>query len=330
MATKLLLIEGFDGYASMADMVAAGKWAFGAMTSGASLPAGRLGGKALRVDNQAEFSGISKMVATNRVLTGFAYYWGGGYGLTVWGAFGTGNTPSATLDVTPMGYFQVFGYNGGTANSAVTMTPNSWNYIEVDCDRTTGHLLVRLNGEAVLDATVNMSGQGDNLVHIRLAPQTGSLIDDIYMLDGIGGDPVLLGDVRVETFKPTSTDTLTGFAVTGAASAHAAMVDGDDGTYISSSTPGDKAVFDSTDALSTTPLAIHGVGITLKGSKSDAGVRTLKGVLVIGGTEYQSPETLYLPAAMASLQTVWAVNPAGGLWDRAAVEAAKFGVVVNS
>lgn len=330
---NIFLIEGFDAYATVADMAAAGKWTFSNVAA-ASLVPGRLGGQCLQSTDRFGFSGLSKMMPYQHAITGFAYKWPGGP-KAIYKAMSYGGEPVVQVLANPGGYLTVEVYRGGLfpiMSSVRTINPDTWNYIEVELkwvSQGIGQIKVWLNGEEVMAGDANCEGQGPEWVRTILMGDQDGLIDDIYMAEG-GAGVLPLGDVRIEAFLPTSTETLTGFTVTGAATAHEAMADGSDATFIEGSASGDKALFDTTDVLSQTPKAVIAVGLTFKGSKSDAGIRTLKGILKIGAAEYQSSDTMYLPPTISSMQTVWRNNPAtGGAWTRAAVEALRFGVVID-
>lgn len=227
-----------------------------------------------------------------------------------------------------------------------------WHYMEVYYKSgPTQELKVWVNGELVLamagtDLQSYHSGQSssnvlDNTIYqvghgveAYTSWSTGLTIDDIYIASVIPGTGQSLGDLRVEPIRATSSDIVTGFTTFNAINAVDAVADdapAGDTTYLQADGIGSKAIFDSTDALRSTPKDIYAFAVTGTARKSDLGTRTIDNCVKLNGTEYYSGNPEYLAAELTSFQRVWTVNPQTGTeWTRAQVEAARFGAKVIS
>lgn len=186
-----------------------------------------------------------------------------------------------------------------------------------------------VHSQYALEDTIYQVGHG---VEAFTSWSSGLSIDDIYIasVPATGGQS--LGDLRVEPIRATSSDVITGFTTFNAINAVDAISDDSpvgDTTYLQADGIGSKAIFDSTDALRSTPKNIYAFAVTGIARKSDLGTRTIDNCVKLNGTEYYSGQPEYLAAALTSFQRVWTLNPETGTeWTRAQIEAARFGAKV--
>jgi hypothetical protein len=251
-----------------------------------------------------------------------------------------GPTDQVVLNVDPNGRLAIT--VGGTTLAAGTtsLLTSTYYYIEFKAtiDNASGSASCRIGGSAECGATGVATRQTGNSSANRFqlaahADFNGGSFDDLYVLDGqTSGAHDFLGDMRVETLYPSGDGVHGDFAVTGAASGHAAVAehpeDGDT-SYIASSTPGQKSSFSYTD-LSSTPTSIAGVQLNVVGRKDDAGSRSLASLVVAGGVDYDLP-ALPVYDSYSHAVAVLEENPAtGAAWTAGDVNALEAGVTLVS
>lgn len=352
MAT-LELIEGFDLYSDITALNANGKWTGNSLTvTDADFVSGRTTGPnsgALRwLVGSVRGRFLSRgLVNTGRALCGFAFrVTAGSSDIRALVAFAEPGglysigTLALTADFRLMFLPGEFAPALATTSEGVSL--NNWNYVEFDYkagEGGTGSVRVWLNNQLVINlpsANTTTGGFATIGAFAIGRPRSGINqpsnieFDDVYVLNALGDpSPAPYGDSRVDTFLASSTIELAGFSTTGAATAHAAVSDdspGGDTSYIEGTASGATATFDSADVFSATPGAIHAVAVTLRGFKTDAGLRNVSPVLRSGGVNHVGA-AFSPPQTVGMAQAFWETNPdGGGAWTRSAVEGAGFGV----
>jgi hypothetical protein len=224
-------------------------------------------------------------------------------------------------------------------SSSVAFAPNVYYYVEWKVTIANSILantcVLRANGTECLtlaagtdtQATANASANG-----LSLAGH-GSVLDydDLYLCDGTGGAPYndFLGDCRVDTLLPNAEGSTQQWTPSTPGT-HYTLVDETAPTttdYVSSVTPTHRELFGMQD-LTVQTGTIYGVQLGLAVQKSDAGARSIKGVIRSGASEMGSADTALSTGQLYLLQ-VQAIDPAtGGLWNEGAVNNLQVGAEV--
>ena len=227
----------------------------------------------------------------------------------------------------------------GSPGTAV-LTINQFYFIEFKftIDNSAGVAIVRVNG--VVD--INLSSQDTQstanayINQFRIDSHVNSVtVDDLYILDTTGGAPTndFLGDVRVEATFPSGNGNSSQLVGQDADSTDNYLnvdettPDGDT-TYNESSTVNDKDTYAFGDLTSTTGT-VYGVQICPYARKTDAGVRSIKSVARLSGTETDSADKT-LNSTYAYLTDIRETKPGGGAWSITDVNNAEFGVKVSA
>lgn len=333
----LLFIDGFDHYVT-ADILK--KWS--AYTGAAILTtSGRRGGGALEVGkgDTAQFNFTSTLGA---LICGFAVKVDQITSRQPIVQFLDSVTPQVSVNVNPDGSLEVRrGLAGGTVLS--TSLPGvaqlqAWFYLEVKAvfGNTTGAFEVRVNGNTVITATNVDTQDSANAyatmlkLYVGSTDSGGNVFDDFYLLDTSGTtNNDFLGDVRVDAYYPTSEGTVQAWTPTPTGT-HYTTVDETAPNltdYVSSATVGNKELFGVTDLVNT-PLSIFGVQANSAAWKTDAGLRAIKNLVRIAGTDYPS-SAINVAETQRYACNIWEKNPAtSAAWTDTAVNGAEFGVEV--
>lgn len=188
-----------------------------------------------------------------------------------------------------------------------------WYYLEwqVLLHNSIGTVEVRINTNPVIDAdTLDTAEQDTNQADtlrfgaVRRSAGTGSLLDDIYILNGIdagdGDNLTFLGDKIVEGVRPTS-DAAAGWAPSSMAAENFEMVDDatpdGDSTYVESTTNNQKDLYGFPN-VSHAKAGISGVKIhhlarlTASGSR-DIETKVKQGETEVAGATHTVDETSY-------------------------------------
>jgi hypothetical protein len=206
---------------------------------------------------------------------------------------------------------------------------------------STGSVELKINGVVVITASgldTRNAGTGiPSILHfgqlLAQASSTGGLIDDTYYLDNQGSAPhnTYLGDVRVETLRPSGAGNSTQFIPSAGANfenVDELVVDGDT-TYNSETTVSDKDTF----AMGNLPEAIDAIFATMQLTywrKDNAGPRSGRQVIRSGGTDYEGSTVIMLDAYKFDEQ-IRIVDPATTVaWTESGVNAIEAGYKVQA
>ncbi len=233
----------------------------------------------------------------------------------------------------------------GGSSTIIAQTVNNpypvgtWAYVEFrfKLANTGGIGEIRING--VVDGTFagdTNAGAGSsiNMRHFFFRPGTSSLeFDDMYWLreDGVGLN-TYLGDVFVETIRPTGDGNSTDWTPFGAGS-HFVEVDdvGFDGnaTYISTSTSTDQDLFTYPNLTDITANVIKAVQLSSVDRNEAVGLANLDAVVRTGTpVEFQgTKQGLVQDTPFEGHYQIWDQNPETSLdWTRTEIDASEFGI----
>jgi hypothetical protein len=339
---SIILIEGFDYYASVAN-VAASNWTINS-TSGASLTAGRFAGQAFRHSGNSQRLLSRSIPGTNTLTLGVAIRFedpenvSGNHPLVSFNTAAAAAQFRVGLNISNQVFIQL-GTSTILATSSIpggVFTADVWYYLEVEAfvHDTTGFVRVYLDGNLLVEIeNADTRGQGgtDLVEMIRFHGNTGGgtsdgpnivNIDDIYVLD----DTTRLGQCRVSTLLPNADTADADWTPLGAGS-HFAEVDDDNGdtSYIASDTIGDLDMFDAQD-LAFTPQTVHAVQVSWRARKDDAANREVRSKIRSDAATAQGA-TRTLTSSYLYYHDVFEQDPdAAGPWTGAAVAAMAIGV----
>lgn len=340
----LRIIEGFDN----------SRLPFGWTTSGSrSFPAGRLGGRALMMNQ----SGSGSSACTVTAPLGFAIA-AGSVGVA---AYAQAANPGT---MTPAGFRFVQLRSGATCHLGVqidefsriqlatgagvvlgtgpVIDPAAWQHYEITfvIDDVAGSAQLRVNGALVVDvsgvdtrnganATVDtlwVGGASAAQLNVRSAA-----IDDLFVTDADGAAPYngSLGDCRVETLRPVGNGAANEWVGSDANSVDNWQLVDDDATstdYVASDVPGARDLYALTDPTGVDMGDVLAVQVELFAAKSDAG--NPAGDLLAVLRNAAGTEASTTAATPAELNTAYAwrlggiatTDPAGDPWtiDRVA------------
>lgn len=226
----------------------------------------------------------------------------------------------------------------GTA-STWTISTGVYMHIEsaVTIGNSTGAVAVRLNGIEVLNVTGIDTQQTGNAYCTQFECLTRNTnnnevwMDDLTLMDDTGtAFNGFIGDKRIIEQLPTGDGSVVTMTPSTGTDLYACVDDSTpngDTDYISSSTPGDRALF-TFPALPVVTGDVLGMNVVFVGRKDDAGTRTVRGSVRSGGTDANGT-TVSLPTSYARLSGQFLTDPdTGSPWTIASVNAAETGVEV--
>lgn len=227
----------------------------------------------------------------------------------------------------------------GSAGSSV-LAINQWYHLQfkVTIHDSTGIAEVLLNGVAEITLSGQDTKNTANATADKLRMFSGSggnanWIDDLYVCDGTGGGTYadFLGDLRIESILPNGNGTTSNLVGNdGNSTDNYLLVDeatpNDDTDYVESSTVGDKDTYNY-GALTSATGSVLGVMPMLYSRKTDAGVRSLKSVVRVSGTEEDSAAQT-LNASYLYQSDIRTTKPGGGAFSIADVAGMEVGAKV--
>lgn len=228
------------------------------------------------------------------------------------------------------------GWDQWISTSVATAAVRGWHYVELQVVQGTsnGTLNVRLNGVLAITLLAQNTTQGGGpLLTAFVGAVPGEYcrvttdVDDLYLADTSGTiNNTFLGDVRVDALQAQANGALNQWTVEGAASAWAAVSDGDETTALRAATAGLRQTFDVEALPVMTTPAIHGVQVTLLARKTDAGTGRVRGIVASGAQTAVSAD-IHLQEQLAWHTALFERNPNGNVqWTEDAFNAAEFGL----
>jgi hypothetical protein len=238
----------------------------------------------------------------------------------------------------------VVGRGGGTVlgTSVATVSTGTWHHIVVDItigdatgsSATWGAFEVWLNGVSVLSATnvdtkatANAYANAYRYVVTGGNGTTNSTNSQVMLIDdSITDSATNWGDKRVQVLRPNGAGASTQF--TPSAGSNYACVDDtllDTSDYVESTVVGNIDTYACEDVSAS--ASVSAVVVTMVANKTDAGARSIRGVLRIGGTNYTNGADLALSATDTVQQAIFETNPAtAGAWTASALNGAEIGI----
>jgi len=295
---SVIYMDGMDLYANSAGLARRGYTGTPGSPNGFQTTGGRFGGGCISLDANANPFYIAA-AAGDTYSCGFAFKtdtmasYTTGKGVVGFYNGGAGGTLINKIGVDVNGAL-VFGRGDFTTNKVLAsanglITTGVWNFVEVVVTRhaSAGAVAIYFNGSQVASTTgVNTGSASIDTLAFAITgdnPNGSRYLDDMFCTN----TAVSLGDCKVETIRPTA-DTATKQWTRSTGSNNFANVDdtggvNDDSDYNSSSTVGQKDLFDMAD-LGTTPSSIYAVQAVLVSRKDDATTRELRTNMKNGST----------------------------------------------
>ncbi len=359
MTALIKVLEGFDLWpaspsgGSWVDVVGKG-WIYN--SGSINVGSGRFGGQAIGYNGgyQYYYWFNPPQNAQKQIAMGAAYLydsWSSWYtpGNALMFFQGTITGPS-TSDVTVTSQCGLKSVNGASwrweySDTAGNLTPiygfttpanNTWTYMEAclildEIGSTTGTFIVRQDGVDLCSISVSNTVPQIDFVQFGSAGSGGSLnlIDDAYIYNGQGLEPMFLGPLYVATIHPTADVSNTGSWTPSTAGSLTAMVNGSNistltGTITSTTTA--KCMF---DVGSITGTAGQVVGVQVNYYASGSGGSTLTGIAGSSSGTSTSTGTITVPVGTYNLYGAGAIelDPATNeRWTFTGVQAAPFGI----
>jgi hypothetical protein len=216
---------------------------------------------------------------------------------------------------------------------------NVWSYIEVKMNTVANTVEVRLNGVAVpgLPATTvgwDISGVGSALINPGSWVRSTN-IDDFYLCDTNGSvNNDFLGDVRVETIRPSSAGSSTTWSTSTVSGVNYQMVDesitNDDTDYVYTNVLNNKDLYGMSDLSTATTGTVLGVQVNVRARKTDSGTRGIKSVAKVGASEADSIEYGTISTSWLWFWDLRENKPGGTGWTIAEVNSMEAGVKVTT
>lgn len=309
-----------------------------------SLVAGRFGGQALRMINDA---GTSTPAAYRLFPSSTGASFSAGFAIrlsnfnsTVAASYavylGDSSVAHLAIGFTATGAIRLMRGTTLLATSALDwLAASSWGYIEIEAflDDTTGTANVYVDGNLALTfagdtrnggtATINRVGMSTNYPG-STAPNAGVNmdLDDVYINDSI----TRLGGSKIEVLRPSADVSVQWTPNSGAnnySRVNETLVDGDT-TYVEAGTIGFQDLYDI-PSLSSSPAIIHAVQVSSFPRKTDAGDRAINHTVKSGATTSQGSD-FYLSSSYSKYERILNTDPNTGLaWDNAAINALQIG-----
>ncbi len=340
----LLWIDGFEQYAGQADLLDAYSTASAvaiSIVTGRNTGAGN--NKALEID----FNGVSlqrrlSAESTSTIVVGFAWQKATAFANN-FDIIRLYNNATEMITLRQQTSGEIIVDRGSTqlfSTSGLGLLTGTWYYIELKIfiHDTTGTVELWVDGVKEIDETSvdTRNGTPSTITHLYLMGDSfDAQFDDLYVLDDSGADATdRLGDSRVETVFPDADGATNNFTAVGAGTTNADRVDDgstpdDDTTYNHSSTAADKDLYGFA-ALQGQVDSVFAVQVTLYARKEETGERLVRTVARSNVTEVQSAD-LTIGTQYRYLSNMYENDPNGGInWTEAAVNAAQFGIVIQS
>lgn len=336
----LVLIDGFDRCATSDDLKKRHT-----VASSCTIATGRFGtGKCVSVQANNGFALTLATPTLDTMSLGFAFRIKGA-ALSTAGAgyafirFCTGATEICHFSVSATGQL-LFGRASVTApvqTAAGVIADDVWNHVELTWTRnsSTGSATIRVNG-AVAASGTGLNLGASSIDNIKILSNTGTTsandfrqFDDLYLNDAATS----LGEARVDVLAP-SADTADKDWTPLSGTDNYAMVDeatyDDDTSYVSSSTVGNKDLYDVAD-LASSPTSILAVQVGYTAKKDDATARTMRSVLKSGVTEAVGTTNAPGSSAYTFFSDIHEVDPGtASAWTASGVNALQVGMEVVS
>ncbi|HEY5785862.1 MAG TPA: hypothetical protein VIT65_13895 [Microlunatus sp.] len=277
--------------------------------------------------------------ASAKVVLGFAYRASGFNDSQPLLAFygDAGATPHTGLRIMASGAVALYRSSTQIAISAAGVCQaNAWHYIEMSAtvSDTVGVVTAKVDGTQVVTFTgdTKNAGTATTLDRVDFLNSAGLMyFDDLYLCDGLGAAPWndFLGDMRVQTIRPTAAGSQTDLTPVGSANNWDTVNESPPSItdYNYSATVGARDLYAMGDIAAATN-GVLGVQLVSVAHKTDSATRSVKNLVKVGSTVYASAAKVLAVSATPTL-TVHQVNPAtSAAWTVSEVNAIETGVEV--
>ena len=362
----LLFMDGFEQYASSAELAYSRYYATSAM------PArwGYVSGTGHYVDNAgyktSQPGGVTSKSYNNRMSAGTSYGFaalylpatttlivGFAYQVSILGSpiylrFGGANTSNWSASNSFLTFQfgasgQVTLYNNRTgitliSTPASTVLANNWYYIELKIVfGATGSAELKIDGLSVgtatsVDTRHHTSDSAFNQLGfgaVNVPPATvQQYFDDLYVCDGTGATHNdFLGPVSVYTLFPSANGTTNQFTPTGVASNWDAVNEqAADTVTYVSSSTANHVDKYNVTDLPVSPTTIHAVAVGSMGSKSETNARQFRNTVTVGGTTSNGATATPAFSIYNMSQDLFLTAPGGSAWTASDVNSMEIGV----
>lgn len=222
--------------------------------------------------------------------------------------------------------------------SVLTLALNTFHYIELKATihNTTGSYEVHVDGVTWLSAT-NVDTQTSANAYanaIVLGSTLSGVIqfDDLYIFDGTGSqNNNFAGDVAITYTLANSAGDLAQWTPSAGSNFQCVDENPNDGdtTYVSSSTIGQQDLYNFTN-ISGAATSVLGIQRIVVARKDDAGTRLIKPIYKGGGTIFQGTAVSLTSSYVWLLDTLEADPATSSPWTLADLNAAQFGVELDT
>ena len=351
---SLIIFDGFDSYANGNTDISQRWDILNVDPNDLTFVTGRFGfGKSLRSNDDYRSINITTL-NNNEIIFGFAFKldeaatkWNG----AIFETYASGEK-AVSCEWNSDGTIEW--YRSSTSIATANIIPlikGAWYFLEFKIKLTnstiSGDCVLRINNEQVFDMIgVDTLGTNSNITDLRIGPGATKApdnawqvryIDDLYISNTSGSAPnnTFLGDIRVVTIRPTGNGTTNNFLGSDADSTDNYLhvdeetPDGDT-SYVESSTSGEIDMY-LMNNLPVTPVNIFGLENILICKKDDAGTRTGKHVLRLGGTNYPTGEFFPSADSYIAFTNLWEKNPdTDSQWLKTDIDNLEAGIKVES
>ena len=331
----LRFVDGFDHYSLPAQL----NMKYHTLSiDDATFMAGRRAGSQALLFRSAEWIAVTLDNQTTWIV-GLAVYFVGNGSDALIRFYNTEGDVQASVVVQTNGTIRL--YRGTTSTSLaisdLALNLNTWYYIEakINIADSGGLFEVRVNEQVWVTYTgdtkqASVGGASRVILYGRSADNA---IDDLYICDGTGSsNNDYLGDCRVDTIYPNGTGAHSDFTPQGSGAnwenVDETLMD-EDSSYNHSNTIGHKDSFAFTNLPAITGT-IFGVQACFGARKDDAGVRVVRPLTRIDGTDYEGGDQ-YLASSFLFARNIWEQNPdTSSAWVQADIDDAEFGYKIQS
>lgn len=331
----LRFVDGFDHYSLPAQLSM--KYQTLSISDATFMTGRRVGSQAL-LFRSAEWISVT-LDNQNTWIVGLAVYFVGNGTEAIVRFYDTAGDVQASVVVQTNGTIRL--YRGTTSTSLaisdLALNLNTWYYLEVKINiaDSGGLFEARVNEQVWATYTgdtkqTSVAGASRVIFYGRAADNA---IDDLYICDGTGSsNNDYLGDCRVDTIYPNGTGAHSSFTPQGSGTnwenVDETLMD-EDSSYNHSNTIGHKDSFAFTNLPAITGT-IFGVQACIGARKDDAGVRVVRPLTRIDGTDYEGGDQ-YLASSFLFARNIWEQNPdKSSAWVQADIDDAEFGYKIQS
>ena len=340
---SMLVIDGFEPYADLDDMVRAGWGELGGLQP--TLVAGRNGGQAVHMVNASQIPVRGLPSSPKTFIVNFAFKLGISVtdidNFFVW-YDGLANTRQGRLQLEGTGGELEF-HRGTTlleTTTGLNLQIDQYYYLEmkVTIDNAAGAYEVKLDGVTILSDsgidTQNSINDTMNAVWWNGDGATDVDIDDLIIMDDQGSkNNDFVGDVIVRSRIPVGDGNQNDFTPVGEANNWETVDDGatpdDDSTYVHSAVVDEIELYDFEDALSDNP-EIFAIEVMSHYRKVEAGNRSVRNLVRSGGSNFEEAQ-LGSGVEYRYIRSMLENNPdGGGAWTKSTFDAAEFVITIES